>query len=53
MNVSEKVFDFASGKELELTDGKGKTKIIPGGGTFLFIGTKQEFDRLKKAAAVK
>ena len=53
VNASEKVFDFASGKELELTDGKGKTKIIPGGGTFLFIGTKQEFDRLKKAAAVK
>ena len=50
---SGKVFDFASGQELKLTDGKGKAAILPGGGTMLFIGTQQEFDRLKTAAAVK
>ena len=46
-----KVFDFATGREIELVDGKGKTEILPGGGTMLFIGTQQEFDRLKAAAA--
>ena len=48
-----KVFDFASGQEMKLSGGKGKTGLLPGGGTMLFIGTQQEFDRLKKAAAVK
>ena len=50
---SGKVFDFASGKEMTLADGKGKAEILPGGGTMLFIGTQQEFDRLKAAAEVK
>ncbi len=50
---SGKVFDFATGKEMTLTDGKGKAEILPGGGTMVFIGTQQEFDRLKAAAAVK
>ena len=47
------VFDFATGRQLELKDGKGTVEILPGGGTMLFVGSRQEFDRLKKAAAVK
>ena len=47
------VFDFASGRQLEMKDSKGTVEILPGGGTMLFVGTRQEFERLKKAAAVK
>ena len=45
------VFDFATGEEIKLSDGKGKTGILPGGGTVLFIGSRQEFERLKAQCA--
>ena len=48
---SAPVFDFASGKEIELSNGKGKTGILPGGGTVLFIGSRQEFERVKAQCA--
>ena len=48
---SDPVFDFASGREIELSDGKGKTGILPGGGTVLFIGSRQEFERVKAQCA--
>ena len=47
---TDPVFDFASGREIKLSDGKGKVEILPGGGTVLFIGTKKEFERLKESS---
>ena len=48
---SDPVFDFASGREIKLSDGKGKAEILPGGGTVLFIGSRQEFERVKAQCA--
>ncbi|MBQ9336915.1 MAG: hypothetical protein IJS14_06435 [Lentisphaeria bacterium] len=50
---SDPVFDFASGQEIKLDGGKGKVELLPGGGTMLFIGTQEEFGKLKTAAAAE
>lgn len=51
LNGEGTVFDYATGKEIPLTDGKGHVELLPGGGTMLFIGTRQEFEKLKNSVS--
>ena len=46
----EKVFDWKSGNEIQIKGNQGTVELLPGGGTMLFIGTPQEFQKLQQAA---
>ncbi|MBQ9336918.1 MAG: hypothetical protein IJS14_06450 [Lentisphaeria bacterium] len=48
----DEVFDFATGKKLELNTGKGTVELLPGGGTVLFLGTAQDLAKLQNMAKV-
>ena len=48
-NPADEVFDFRSGKKINIVNGKGTVEIIPGGGVILFAGTAQEFQKIFSA----
>ena len=48
--AGDKVFDWKSGKEIQIKDNRVTVELLPGGGTMLFIGTPQEFHKLQQTA---
>lgn len=45
-NPADKIFDFKTGKEIPVVNGKGKVSVIPGGGVIIFVGTEKEFNKI-------
>ena len=48
-NPADEVFDFKTGKKINIVNGKGTVEIIPGGGVILFAGSAQEFQKIFSA----